>query len=83
LNQYVFYWDKQTGVLVDATMSYGTISNSLSLIDTNMWTGLSDWWIWILIGAVIALGILASRKKAIEKPSQKSHPKNSEKKALE
>jgi hypothetical protein len=73
LNQYAFYWDKQTGVLVDATMSYGTISDSVSVIDTNMWTGLSDWWIWILIGTVIALGILASRRKAIRKPGEKSH----------
>lgn len=79
LNQYVFYWDKQTGILVEATMSYGTTSNSLSVIDTNMWTGLSDWWIWLLIGAVIALGILASRKKAIGKPSAKSRPENSKK----
>jgi hypothetical protein len=79
LNQYVFYWDKQTGVLVDATMSYGTVSYSLSVIDTNVWTGPGDWWIWLLIGAVIALGIFASRKKVTGKPGEKSHSENSEK----
>jgi hypothetical protein len=74
LNQYVFYWDKQTGVLLEATMSHGTTSNSISAIDTNMWTSLSDWWLLPIIGAVIALGILSSRKKVTKKPSGKDSP---------
>jgi len=83
LNQYVFYWDRQTGVLVEATMSHGTTSDSFSAIDTNMWTGLSDWWVWLIIAAVIALGILTSRKKVAKKPAEKSLQENVEKTASE
>jgi hypothetical protein len=83
LNQYVFYWDKETGVLVEATMSHGATSESLSAIDTNMWTSLSDWWLLPIIGAVIALGILSSRRKAAKKPSGKGTATKVEKTASE
>jgi hypothetical protein len=79
LNQYTFYWDKQTGVLVEAIMSHDTASNSLSAIDTNMWTGWSGWLLWPIIGAVIILGILTSRKKLIKKPDAKSTAQKVEK----
>jgi hypothetical protein len=79
LNRYVFYWDKQTGVLLEATMSHDTTSYNLSVIDTNMWTGLGDWWLLPIIGVVIALGILSSRRKANKKPSEKSSSQKVEK----
>jgi hypothetical protein len=83
LNQYVFYWDKQTGVLLEATMSHGTTSSSLSATDTNMWTGLSDWWLLPIIVGVIALGILSSRRKAVKKPDGKNSRENLERTASE
>jgi len=67
LNQYTLYWDKQTGVLVEGTMSFGAASWSLSAVDTNMWTGGIGWWFWIIIAVVIACGILSTKRNAIRK----------------
>jgi hypothetical protein len=70
-NQYLLYWDKQTGVLVEAlveaTMSAGAVSNSLLVIGTNMWSGGIGWWLWVIIGGAIVLGIVTSRKKVTGK----------------
>ncbi len=65
--RYTLYWDKQTGVLVEATMSYGYMYSSLSTVDTNMWIGGIGWWFWIIIATVIACGIISTKRKAIKK----------------
>jgi hypothetical protein len=67
LNQYTLYWDKQTGVLLEGTKSYGPLYWSLSAVDTNMWTGGIGWWFWIIIAVVIACGILSTKRNAIRK----------------
>ena len=61
-NQYALYWDKQTGVLVEGTMSSGAMYRTLSVTATNMWTGALDWWLWALIAIAIGCGIISSRK---------------------
>jgi hypothetical protein len=64
-SQYTMYWDKQTGVLVEATMSAGVMYKTLSIVDTNMWTGGLGWWLWVIIAIVIAAGIMSTKRKAI------------------
>jgi len=65
--QYTLYWDKQTGVLVEATMSYGYVSSSLVISDTDLWIGGIGWWFWIIIVIVILGGILSTRTKTLRK----------------
>jgi hypothetical protein len=67
-NQYTFYWDKQTGVLVEASNSYESLSLwSLSTVDTNMWIGGIGWWFWVIVVGVVAGGILSVKRNAIRK----------------
>jgi hypothetical protein len=67
-NRYTLYWDKQTGVLVEATRSYGQLSPwSLSTVDTNMWIGGIGWWFWVIVVGVVAAGILSAKKNSIRK----------------
>jgi hypothetical protein len=61
-SQYVFYWDKQTGVLVEATMSSSAMYKTLVAAETNMWSGGLSWWLWAIIVIVIACGVLSSKK---------------------
>jgi hypothetical protein len=67
-NQYTLYWDKLTGVLVEATNSYESASLwSLSTVDTNMWIGGIGWWFWVIVVGVVAAGILSAKRNAIRK----------------
>jgi hypothetical protein len=67
-NQYTFYWDKQTGVLVEATNSYESLSLwSLSTVDTSMWIGGIGWWFWVIVVGVVAGGILSTKWNVIRK----------------
>jgi hypothetical protein len=36
-NQLSFYWDRQTGVLVEAHITSGSITATITVIETNMW----------------------------------------------
>lgn len=62
-NNYLIFWDKQTGVLTEATKSFGNVA-SLDVIvdDTNMWVSPIPLLVWISIIVAIALGILSSSK---------------------
>jgi hypothetical protein len=72
-----FYWDKQTGVLVEGTMSVGTVSKAVLTTATNMWSGDFVWWPWAIIIIILACSIIVSRKKISQKlhgkPSAPSH----------
>ncbi len=67
-NNYVFYWDKQTGVLTEGEMTSGNAFRAALVSGTNMWAGPEfPWWLWIIVAAVIALGVLFSRKSIVKK----------------
>jgi hypothetical protein len=83
LNRYVLSWDKQTGVLVEATISAGTASKSLSTVDTSMWTGGIGWWLWLILGAAIVLGIVVSRKDVTRKLNKKRDAQRADKPGTE
>jgi len=71
---YIFYWDKQTGVLVEGMETRGAEVTDVQVSDTNMWEG--AWWLWIVLWVVIitviALGVLSSRKSFMKKLRGKS-----------
>lgn len=73
-NQYALCWDKQTGVLVEATMSAGTFVKILSTLQTNMWTSGIGSWLWFVIAIPIALGIIASKWDAVRKRNKRVKP---------
>lgn len=79
-----YYWDQQTGILVEHTMGTGTVMNYLKLTETNIWGGgifdaLLDpsnpfFWVLIVIIVVIAVAlalvVLSSLRK--KKPITKT-----------
>jgi hypothetical protein len=78
-NNYLFYWDKITGVLTEAIESRnGSSLNTVVVNDTNMWVSPIPSLIWIGIIAAIVLGVLTSqksiRKRLHRKPEQKTPP---------
>jgi hypothetical protein len=67
-NNYVFYWDKQTGILTEGEMTSGNAFRAVLVSGTNMWAGPEfPWWLWIIVAAVIALGVLLSKKSIVKK----------------
>lgn len=68
---YVFYWDKQTGVLTEGIRSLGAGVTDVLISETSMWGWIVIWWIWILVAIAIALGILTSRKSVMKKLRRK------------
>lgn len=68
---YTFYWDEQTGVLVEGTMSVGTVFKAVSTRATNMWSVEFVWWPWVLIIIILACSIIVSRKNISQKLRRK------------
>jgi hypothetical protein len=74
---YTFYWDEQTGVLVEGMMSFGTLSKAVLIDETNLWSADFVWWPWLIIIIIIALSIIISRKKIMQKLRKKIVPNRS------
>lgn len=74
---YVFYWDKQTGLLTEGTRTFGAGVTDVVLNETSMWGWIAIWWLWILVAIAIALGILTSRKSIMMKLRKKSNTQSS------
>jgi len=57
--QFTYYWDKLTGVMVEASMTYADITSTDKATETNMWeaTVRMPWWPWIIV-AVAAVGVV-------------------------
>jgi hypothetical protein len=68
---YTFYWDKQTGVLVEGIMSAGSLSNAVLAAETNMWSGEFVWWPWAIVIIIIVGSIIVSRKQIMQKLHRK------------
>ncbi|MEM2971454.1 MAG: hypothetical protein QW270_03415 [Candidatus Bathyarchaeia archaeon] len=66
-NQYTFYWDMETGVLVEGCMSSGVFYKDVLAVETNMWGKAEfEWWIFAMVITAVICGILTSkfRKKS-------------------
>lgn len=70
-NNYVFYWDKQTGVLTEGIKTLGAGFIDVLVSQTNMWSPEVSWWLWIIIAIAITLGVLSSRKNIVKKLRRK------------
>jgi len=58
--QLTYYWDKLTGVMVEASTTYADITATAKATETNMWeaaTTRMPWWPWIIVAAV-AVGLV-------------------------
>jgi len=55
--QLTYYWDKETGVMVEGSVILGDTPITNKVIETNMWeasTVLKLWWLWVILGTVVA-----------------------------
>jgi hypothetical protein len=79
-NNYVFYWDKQTGVLAEGAETFGVGFIDVLVSGTSMWSADFLWWLWIIVAIAIALGVLSSRKSVMKKLHRKSDAQASQSK---
>jgi len=78
--QVTYYWDKQTGVMVEASTTSGSITATGKATETNMWQADSSpfwvqWWFYALVAAIVVAlaGTIFFLKK--RKPSTPTAPK--------
>jgi len=77
-NNYVFYWDKQSGVLTEGLKYLGAEYTDVLVSETNIWSAPIIWGLllWVSIAVAIALGVLSSRRRsALKKLRGKSGAK--------
>jgi len=58
--QLTYYWDKLTGVVVEASATYPDITYTAKATETNKWEATTvrmPWWPWIIVG-VVAVGLV-------------------------
>ncbi len=73
----IYYWDKQTGILVESGATSGDMIATGIATETNMWQPnpfWMQWWLWFIIAlAVIAFSVAVSflmKRKLAKSPSQ-------------
>ena len=57
-----YYWDKQTGVMVEASTAHGDMVATARATETNMWrTGPTrmPWWLWIIVAVAVVAAATA------------------------
>jgi len=57
-SQLTYYWDKETGVMVEASVTSGGITGTAKVTETNMWEAVPSpfwmqWWLWTIVAVVI------------------------------
>ena len=78
--QLTFYWDKLTGVIMEASTTYADITATAKATETNMWeaappTIRMPWWPWIIVAVVVvALAIVIYGLKKRKRPTAPTHP---------
>jgi len=68
--QLTYYWDKLTGVMVEAATTYTDITATAKATETNMWEAttmrMPSWpWVIVAVAAVVALGIFFVQRKRV------------------
>jgi hypothetical protein len=74
---YTLYWDKETGVLTEASHTLGIGSEGVTMSATNMWGAELAWLLWISVIAAVALGVLSSRKSLMKRLRRKPNAQGS------
>jgi hypothetical protein len=64
-----YYWDKSTGIMVEASVTSGNVTMTVKATETNMWdatTARLPWWVWVIVAAAIvavAFAVYRLRKR--------------------
>jgi len=56
--QFSYYWDKETGVMLEASTTSGDTTATGKVTETNIWeatTKRMPWWLWVIIAVAIAV----------------------------
>jgi hypothetical protein len=64
--QLTYYWDKLTGVLVEASTTYAEFTGTGKATETNMWEATTiqmPWWPWVIVAVVVGLVLFFFRRK--------------------
>ena len=76
--QLTYYWDKSTGVMVEASTTYGGMTAIAKATETNMWEATTvgmPWWPWIIVAvAAVALALVVYRLKKRTTPTAPTPP---------
>jgi hypothetical protein len=78
--QLSYYWDKLTGVLVEASTTSSGITATAKATETNMWEAAPPavgmaWWLWAIVAAaIVALAIVVYRLKKRKTPTAPTLP---------
>ena len=59
--QFTYYWDKLTGVIVEASTTYSGITVTAKITETNMWEAITirmPWWPWIIVAVAAAVLVI-------------------------
>jgi len=56
--QLTYYWDKHTGVMVEASTTSAGVTATAKVTETNMWEAAPSpfwmqWWLWAIVGVVV------------------------------
>jgi len=75
VTQLTYYWDKQTGVMVEASAKMGGMTVTAKATETNMWQPTPiwmQWWLWPIVAVAIvalAVAIYFLKKRKPPKPT--------------
>jgi hypothetical protein len=76
--QLTYYWDKLTGMVVEASTTYAGMTLTAKATETNMWEATTvgmPWWVWIIVAAaIVALAIVIYRLKKRKTPTAPTLP---------
>jgi len=76
--QLTYYWDKLTGVVVEASTGYAGTTATAKATETNMWEATTvrmPWWPWIIVAvAAVALALVVYRLKKRTTPTAPTPP---------
>jgi hypothetical protein len=59
--QLTYYWDKLTGVIVEASTTYADTTATAKATETNMWEATTirmPWWPWIIVAVAAVVGLV-------------------------
>jgi len=75
---FTYYWDKLTGILMEASIIYPEMTLTAKAIETNMWEATTvrmPWWLWVIIAAATgAVAFAVYRLKRRKTPTTPTPP---------
>jgi hypothetical protein len=73
-----YYWDKSTGIMVEASVTSGNVTMTAKAIETNMWEATTTrlpWWVWVIVAvAIVAAAFTVYRLKRKKTPTTPTLP---------